>query len=124
MSPLSTFLDGRAPTRGIAWLSLSETGNVLKHSVSSDSGGGQTESYAQQSSVPCRIDPLGGAGIKQGEVAGRISDRSNYLITLPAGTEITLDDDFQITGVGRFEITALRLTTSEFLRQVEATDRV
>jgi hypothetical protein len=127
VTPLPTFLRDR-PTRGLIWLSLNEVGRFLVYSSVSDGGGGQTDTYTPEpdaewsttTNVPCRIDPLSG---NQAEAAGRISDRSTATVTLPPGTDVSVDDDFQIKGVGRFEITAVRVQTDEFARVIEVTDR-
>lgn len=126
--PLSTFLRDRPPQRGLIWLSLSETGRILKRSSASDGGGGVTETYSPAASadwaattnVRCRIDALGG---NEAEMAGRISDRSTHIITMAPHTAVSVDDDFQIQDRGRYEITAVRARTNEFARVIEVTNR-
>lgn len=118
--PVSTFLNGRGLTRGLLWLALSEKGFILTRSSSSDGAGGSTETYTKGSAITCRIDALAG---EEGEQADRISDRSTHIVTCLAGTEITADDDFEIEGVGRFEVTAVRSHTGEMATQFEVTDR-
>lgn len=118
--PITTFLSDRSPTRGLISLALSDTGKVLKRKEASDGGGGTTDTYEAQSEIPCRIDPVGGS---EGEVADRISDRTTHVITLYPKAEVTLDDDFEVVGVGRFEITAIRSRTSERVRIIEVTDQ-
>lgn len=129
---LTTFLnDSRPPMRGLLWLGLAETGRVLKRTEATDNGGGNVETYtpagtaswATSTNVPCRIDALGQGGGDERLAGGRISDLSTHTITMPAGTEVDLDDDFQIEGRGRFEITALRRYTQEFARVIEVTDQ-
>lgn len=128
MTPLSTFLRDRPPTRGLLWLSLDATGRVLKHTTASDSGGGQTDTYTplpsasweSSTNVACRIDPLAGS---QAQVASQVSDRSTAVVTLPLGTEVSVEDDFQIKGIGRYEITAVRQQTDGFALFIEVTDR-
>jgi len=127
---LTTFLnDSRPPQRGLLWLSLAETGRVLRREEKSDEGGGWTETYSPagtadwktSENVPCRIDALMSGS--QTQAGGRVSDLSTHTITLPAGTEVTVDDDFQIKDHGRFEITAVRRYTQEFARVIEVTDQ-
>jgi YD repeat-containing protein len=118
--PVSTFLNGRAPTRGVLWLGLSDTGGVLLRAGTADGGGAQTYTYTRQGTISCRIDPLGG---REGEQAVRVSDRSTHVVTLPALTTITLDDDFVVDGRGTFEVTAIRSRTGEFARMIEVTDK-
>lgn len=117
---LSTFTNGGAITqlRGLPWLALSGSGQVGTISGTSNSGGGATGSWVYGSTIPSRIDPLGGA---EGEVADRISDRSTHLITLPPETTITTDSRFSsLDEVQTYEITAVRDRTSEWTRMAEA----
>jgi hypothetical protein len=118
--PLSTFLDGQEPTRlrGLAWLSLSDTGHVVRGSATSDSGGGVSTVWGTASTVVCRIDPIGDRG--QGRTTGgRIDERSTHVVTLPAGTDVVADDRFLIVGRGTFEVTAVRERTREWAEFVE-----
>src|SRR5512147_1107215 len=129
MTPLSTFLNGQPPIRGVLWLGLSETGRVLIRSQVSDGGGGETDTYTpadtlpwrDSTNFPCRIDVISGT---EGQAANRVSDRSTHVVTLNTGgtIAISLDDDLQIQNRGRYEITAIREHTGEFSRQFEVTD--
>lgn len=126
MTPITTFLD-HPPLRGLLWLSLTETGRFLARSEASDGGGGMTETYTPAptadwgttTNVSCRIDAIGGG---EGEIGERVSDRSTHVVTFDAGTTVSLDDDFQIQNIGRFEITAIRRHTGERATQIEVTD--
>lgn len=119
--PLSTFLDGREYTqlRGLAWLSLSDTGNWMTMGGSSDSGGGVTATWGTAgTAVPCRIDPLTGT---EGLAGEKVDDRSTHAITLPPGTDIDSADRFEV-GSRLFEVTAVRDRTREWLRVLEAVE--
>ena len=109
--PLSTFLDGRVPTRlrGIRWLALSDTGNVLSAASTSDTGGGVTQVWSAGGTVVCRIDPLSG---REGVTAGKISDQATHLVTVPPGTVVSTNNRFAITGRGTFDIHAVRDRTA------------
>jgi hypothetical protein len=117
--PLSTFLDGRAASqlRGIQWLSMSDTGHVVRSSATDDLGGGITQAWVAGAAVPCRLDPVKAPG--GGLTGGRIDERSTHLVTLTAGTTVSTDDRFSIDGRGTFEITALRDRTGEWVREFE-----
>ena len=117
---ISTFLDGRQPTRlrGLLWLSLSETGNVLTLTSTSDSGGGATQAWAAGTAVPCRIDPVTDRGYGR-LTGGRVDERTTHIVTVPAGTQLDARNRFAITGRGTFEITALHQQTSESARVFE-----
>ena len=118
--PLSTFLNGREPVRlrGLLWLALSETADVLSTVNTSDSGGGVTQVWGTAgANVPCRVDPLGGMGGVL--LAGRIDERSTHLVTVPPGSTVSANDRFAIHGRGTFEVTATREQTAEFSTSFE-----
>ncbi len=111
---LSTFLNGREPERlrGLLWLALSETGELLTLTSTSDSGGGASQVWGTAASeVSCRIDPLGGAG--RDVLGGRIDERSTHVVTVPPGTDVSAADRFVVSGRGTFEVTAARAQTGE-----------
>ena len=115
----ATFLDGRPPEqlRGLAWLSMSESGSVLNRAGTTDSGGGATTTWTAGSVLPCRVDALTGT---EAEVGERIVDRSTHLVTLPAYTEVGHEDRVATDDAGTFEITAVRQRTREWVRLCEA----
>lgn len=116
-----TFLDGRSFTqlRGAAFISLSETAQILAGTVTSDTGGGGTTTWTPGGTIPCRVDTLSDT---EQLMAGRISDRSMYLISLPPQQPVTVANQIAVTGRGTFEVTALRDHTGDGLRLVEATE--
>jgi hypothetical protein len=115
---LSTFLDGQNPSqlRGLAWLALSETGNVVAGSAASDAGGGSTVVWTAGAAVPCRIDPVTD---QSRIVGGRIDERSTHVVTVPPGTAVSASDRFAIAGRGTFEVTATHEQTGEMARMFE-----
>lgn len=118
--PLSTFLNGRAPTRlrGLMMLSLSDVGTWLTRTYTDDTGGGATATWGTAgTAIPCRIDPLGGNG--RSMTAGRVDERSTHLITVPPGTDVSTSDRFAVSGRGTFEVTAARERTAEWARLFE-----
>ena len=116
--PFSTFLDGRTPDqlRGLMWLTLSETGYVIRGTVTSDSGGGVTTTWGTAGTVDCRIDPLGGG---EDEFGGQIDDRSTHILTVPAGASVEDTDRVIVGSRGTFEVTAVRQRTREWSRVFE-----
>lgn len=113
-----TFLDSGNVTqlRGLAWMTLSEVGHIGTATVSDDSGGGSVSDWAYGGVIPCRVDPIGENEV---EDAGRISDRSTHIVTLPPGTTISAANRFTIDGLGTFEVTAVQVRTDEHVRFVE-----
>jgi SPP1 family predicted phage head-tail adaptor len=116
--PFSTSVDGVVPTqlRGIAWLALSQSGTILNLAGTTDSGGGATRTWTGSGTVDCRVDAMGGA---EAEVADRIADRSTHLITVPPETTIGHEDRFASDGI-TYEVTAVRDSTREWVRTIEA----
>lgn len=117
---LSTFLDGQQPTRlrGLLWLALSETGNVLTLTSTSDSGGGASQSWTAGGAVPCRIDPLTQRSVSR-LTGGAVDERSTHLVTVPGTVTATVTSRFAITGRGTFEITAAHEETGAQSRVFE-----
>lgn len=119
--PFSTFLDGRPATqlRGLAWLSLSDTGHVVRATATDDQGGGISEVWQTAgSALPCRVDPIAVRG--GGRVTGgRIDERSTHVVTIPAGTLVDAGERFAVAGRGTFEVTAVRDRTAEWSHQFE-----
>lgn len=107
-------------TRGLATEALTDRGYVIGGSIVDDGGGGGTFVESAGGTVFCRLDALGG---NEGPVAGRVSDRSTHLLTLPAGTELSVSDDFAVVGRGTFEVTAVREHTDELARMAEVVAR-
>jgi hypothetical protein len=118
--PLGTYLNDSAPTTrrvGLLWLALSESGNVLTATSTSDAGGGVTQTWTAGAAVPCRIDPVGGQG--GGAIAERLDERSTHLVTVPPLTTVSTNNRFLISGRGTFEVTAKREQTAELATMFE-----
>lgn len=117
---VGTFLDGRNYTqlRGAAFLFLSEIGNIVSGSVTSDQGGGGTTIWtAGTTDIPCRVDSMGGG---EAVMTGKISDRTTHLISIPADADVDTNDRFAIDNRGTFEITAVPENTGDLIRRLEA----
>lgn len=119
--PLATALHNNVPfqLRGLAFLALSQTGNVLTRTLVDDTGGGQTETFAPGSDIPCRVDPIGGG---ESRAADRIDERTTHRITIPPATTVHAADRFSVDGIGTFEITAVHTRTDEAVRVLEAVE--
>jgi hypothetical protein len=115
---LSTFLDGQNPTqlRGLAWLSLSDTGILQSTAGTSDAGGGITSAWANVGTTECRIDPLTSRSRITG---GQIDERSTHVVTVPPDVSPASGDRFAIAGRGTFEVTAISQRTAEWLGTFE-----
>lgn len=104
--------------RGLEFWALSEQGWNLRGTFVSDQGGGGTATYVSGGTVSCRIDPLARAGDER-VVGGRLDDRSTHKVTVPAGTDVTTPDRFQIAGRGVYEVTAVHDRTGELTKVFE-----
>lgn len=123
--PFGTFLNGRSATqlRGLAWLTLSDRAQIASRTYTSDSGGGATETWGYGGTIPCRVDTVAGLGVNEDIVAGRLSDRSTHMISLPGGTiggTITTSSRIRVVGRGTYEVTAIQERTAEWMRVAEA----
>jgi hypothetical protein len=110
--PLATFLNDGPVTqlRGLAWLALSDTGQVGTVVAVDDGGGGVTTDWVYGDPVPCRIDPLSaGSGV----TGGQIDERSDHMVTVPPDVLVSANDRFLIVGRGTFEVTATRERTAQ-----------
>ena len=116
--PFSTFLDGRNPTqlRGLAWLSLSDTGVIQSNAGTSDAGGGITSAWSNVGTTECRLDPLTSRSRITG---GQIDERSTHVVTVPPDAVIGAADRVVIAGQGTFEITAADSRTRPWLNTFE-----
>lgn len=121
MTPISTTLHDNVPTRlrGLAFLSLSDTGYIMRGTFTDNLGGGGTYTFGTAGTVACRVDPVGGG---EALVANRIDERTTHRITVPPETNVSAKDRFKVQGIGEFEITAVRIRTSEQVRILEATE--
>jgi hypothetical protein len=117
---LSTFLNGRAPTklRGVQWLSFSDVAVIQTRAATSDSGGGASYVWSAAGTVPCRIYPVTIRG-KGAVIGGQINERSTHFFESPMATAITTKDRVVIAGRGTFEVTIALETTDAFTTRVE-----
>lgn len=107
---LASFLSGTATQlRGLAWMALSDVGQIGSGTFADDGGGGGTLTWAYGADVYCRIDPMDSADPRI--TAGRVNERSTHLLTLPLGTDLRLANRFLIDGRGTFEVTAIQDST-------------
>lgn len=114
---ISTFLNGRPPTRGLSWLALSDTGFVLSSTVVSDSGGGGSATWNTSGTLTCRVDPVSAANSRI--TGGAIDERSTHIVTAPSDTAVDVANRLAITGRGTFEVTAVRERTGQLTQVFE-----
>lgn len=95
---------------------------IQRRTVSSDGGGGSTESWSDHLTAPCRIAPIGGG--EGGQAAARVTEETTHLITLAANTDVVEADRILIDGQ-TFDVTLVRKRGSwELSRRVEVRELV
>lgn len=97
--------------------SLPDTATVYRLTRTSDSAGGYTEAWAAVgSAVACRISPAGTGAERQ--VAAKLAAVAPWVITLPAGTDVTAKDKV-VSGSRTFHVLAILAARSwEISRRV------
>jgi head-tail adaptor len=78
-------------------LLMPDSGQISRRTLTSDGMGGQTESWAAQGTAKaCRIG-TGGRSAEERRIAERVGAVMSYVVTLPAGTDITEADRIVVT---------------------------
>lgn len=109
---ITTFLRGRSPglLRGLALTALTDTAIIYAGTISSDSGGGGTTSWAAVGTTEARIDSLGG-GANNRVTGGQIDERSTHVVMAPSDVFVNPAERVVISGRGTYEVTATRQRT-------------
>lgn len=117
--PLSSFLNGRAPTtvRGLQMLALSDTASIQRRTATSDTGGGASWAWNTIGTAACRVYPAGGGGGRL--VGGVLDERTTHFCRMPLGTVVDTPDRLVVVNRGTFEVTAAPARTDELSRLVE-----
>lgn len=108
-----------AAMRSTADMALPDTIIIGGPTVVSDGRGGGTTTFVASGTVDCRIVPVSSSGDGESVEGGRVHPDTEYVVTLPAGTDITSDDRLTF-GSQTFTVTALRDPLSwQISRRVE-----
>jgi SPP1 family predicted phage head-tail adaptor len=105
-----------ASMRVTANQALPGTAVIHGGTLTSDGGGGYTETFTASGTVSCRVAPASGGEMQEGD---RIIADSTHIITLPAETTVETDDRIVVAGV-TYNVTAVRERSWEVTRRVEA----
>lgn len=118
--PLTTTLFDCVPDqlRGLRFLALSDTGYLVRGTVTDNAGGGGTYTFGTAGTFACRVDTLGGG---ESVIADRLDERTTHRITLPPESVVEAADRFVVNGE-TYEITAVRTRTQEQVRVCEAVE--
>lgn len=87
--------------------SLPDTCQVRRNTPVTDGAGGETDAWANQPAVTCRVSPLARSDrLAEIPVADRIAAVSSWIITLPAGTDVTEKDQL-LSGGRTFQVASV-----------------
>lgn len=108
----------RAAMRETAEDALPQIAAIERNTPASDGGGGQTDNWQTlDSSVPCRIAPVGGG--ETGTTGARVAQETTHIATLPAETPVAEADRLTI-GDATYDVTLVRERGEwEITRRVE-----
>jgi head-tail adaptor len=90
--------------RGVLDRSLPESCVIQGGTITSDSGGGGTLAWTNSGTVSCRVAPM---RADEQVTGGRLSPDADWIITLPAETNIS-EESRIVTGGRTFEVDAVR----------------
>lgn len=97
--------------------SLTDVCSISRPTDTADAFGGQARTWSTvAASVPCRIAPETRRPVEEGR-EGRFAVIGDYVVTLPAGQDVTERDRIVIGGV-TYEVLGVRYRTNELLRRV------
>jgi SPP1 family predicted phage head-tail adaptor len=101
--------------RSVAEDALPGTAIVQTHAFTDDGGGGGTLAWTAAGTVDCRLAPIRG---DEREIADRISEDSDHIVTLPTTASVTVESRLLIAG-GTFQVSAIRDRSWEITQRVE-----
>lgn len=87
--------------------SMPDSCQVRRNAPTPDGAGGQIDAESTVATVACRISPLSRSDrLAELEIADRLTAVASWLITLPAGTDVT-EKDRILSGVRTFEVASV-----------------
>lgn len=99
---------------------LGETCVITRATNVSDGQGGSTATWAAVGTALCTLSPLNRTSGDGFTVADQIKEVADYVVTLPAETDVTTKDRLTI-GARTYEVSAVKEPrTYEIVRRVEA----
>src|SRR5262245_7062996 len=106
--------------QGDAQQAMPDTATILRRTLTSDSQGGQTQSYSSVGTSVCRLAFFGGNRpvIPDTEQAGKIDPKERYIATLPYNASILETDRLTINSVTYEIVSALPTRSYETARRL------
>lgn len=90
--------------------------------ITGDTGGGGTLAWVASGTVDCHLSPFPARGEREGVTGGRISKDADWILTIPADTNITQASRVVVDGTA-YEVEAVRAPrTWELTRRVELSE--
>ena len=96
---------------------LPGTAVISRATVAADGMGGQTQTWAPVATVASRLSPSGGTRQTEGLTGGRSTADSDWIITLPQGTDVRQADRI-VTDGRTFEVENIADRDWELVRRV------
>jgi SPP1 family predicted phage head-tail adaptor len=103
--------------RTVAEQALPGTAVIQTQAFTDDGGGGGTLAWTSSGTVDCRLAPMRGG---EREIADRIAEDSDFIVTLPTTAAVTPQSRLLIAG-GTFSVAAIRDRSWEVTQRVEVT---
>lgn len=111
-----------ARMRATADKALPDSCTIRRATSVSDGMGGQPQTWADVATVACRLSARN-TQPAEGDVAGRLTNANDWIITLPYATDVTEKDVIAI-GSRSFEVDKAQAHSWEISRRVLATEVV
>ena len=109
--------------RALQTATLELTCQIRRKTLTDDSMGGQTESWANSGSqTVCRISEISNANATERLLADREVSQMGYIVTLPYGKDVIAGDRLLISGSRTFEILGVIKRSYETATRVICTE--
>lgn len=108
--------------RTVVLAALPDSCTVRRATIVSDSGGGQTQTWATVATVACRLGTRNARPV-EGETSEVMLNTNDWMITVPHGTDVRTDDRI-VTGGRTFEVSKPLVHSYETSLRVIATEIV
>jgi head-tail adaptor len=108
--------------RTVANTALPDSCTISRATIASDNAGGQTQSWATVATVACRLAPRLARPLES-ETSDRMQNATDWIITVPRGTDVRTDDRI-VVGSRTFEVTKNLVRSYQTAQQVLASEVV
>lgn len=106
--------------RATAADALPDTAVIQMRTRTDNSGGGASSVWTAAGTVDCRLAPMRG---DEREIADRVAEDADFLVTLPVSAAVTTQSRVLING-GTYNVAAIRDRSWEITQRIEVTKEV